>query len=292
MSILTFVEEAYINSYMQIIKYINIKCNAELKHLKLSSDDSSVVFKAVHINYKPHSERLTHRVLTQHVINKDGRVTCEGLTLWLIEKASIIRGHFTCLSTCFCMEEVTLWTGSRQLNLDKLTVQTEPGGGLPRPWSHPAPYTDFYLTGSGPWFSLFPRVVVEGNPTQNIPTGGSYSPEDTHTDPLSSTVLFDWQFKVFGTVQVQFIPTSSSLLLWKDAVILFRKTSNHQPKIQCSYCYCYYYLNSAAWTEPVFGFWINSITLKYYFFCDWNDEEHWIWVSSSPLQPNHGFCSF
>lgn len=65
-------------------------------------------------------------------------MTCEGLTLWLIEKASIIQGHFTCLSTCYCMEEVTLWTGSRQLNLDKLALQSVPGGRLPRPWSHPA----------------------------------------------------------------------------------------------------------------------------------------------------------
>lgn len=63
-------------------------------------------------------------------------MTCEGLTLWLIEKASIILGHFTCLSTCCCMEEVTLWTGSRQLNLDKLTPPIVPGGWLPRPSSH------------------------------------------------------------------------------------------------------------------------------------------------------------
>lgn len=72
-------------------------------------------------------------------------MTCKGLTIWVIERVSVILYHSPCLSTCFCMEEVKLWTGSRQLKGDKWTLQTVPGGRLPCPWSYPALSYEFCL---------------------------------------------------------------------------------------------------------------------------------------------------
>lgn len=105
-------------------KYFKRTQGASVKSVKFLVDDSCLMSSRLCTLITQLTLRLFNTAaLTQHVINKKRRVTCEGLTLRLIEKASIICSHFTWLSTCCCVDEVTLWTGSRQLNLDRLTQQ-------------------------------------------------------------------------------------------------------------------------------------------------------------------------